>query len=161
MTMPDASFDDESSRVLTPGAFDFELDSELRRAVRSQNFVTLVVLEATRESAGTTVSADAGTVEQVAQIVGREVRDTDLLGSADGGALYLALLDADYDHSAKVVDRVMSRIDRYEFPAPLRINVGAASYPTHAIDAGTLRRQAMARPLGSWRGHAHLPHDTN
>ena len=31
------------SRVLTPGAFEFVLDSELKRAVRSQNFLTLVV----------------------------------------------------------------------------------------------------------------------
>ena len=34
----------EGSRLLTPNAFEFVLDGELKRAVRSQNFLTLVVL---------------------------------------------------------------------------------------------------------------------
>jgi hypothetical protein len=159
--MAGGPFYEEGSRVLTPGAFNFVLDSELRRAVRSQNFITLVVLEAKREWEGLMVTADAGTVQEVAQIVGSQVRDTDVIGSAEGGTLCLVLLDADIDHSAKVVDRLMSRIDNYEFPTPLRINVGAACYPTHAVDADTLRHQAISRPLVSWRGHANPTGDAN
>ena len=44
--MTSSSFYEEGSKVLTPGAFEFVLDSELKRAVRSQNFLTLVVVEA-------------------------------------------------------------------------------------------------------------------
>jgi GGDEF domain-containing protein len=133
-------------------AIEFVLDGELRRAVRSQNFLTLVVLETRREWEGLEVTADDGTVEEVATVVGREVRDTDLLGKTEKGTLSLVLLDADYDSSTRVIDRLVSRIDSYDFPTPLRISVGAACYPTHAGDATSLKQQAMSRPVVSWRG---------
>jgi hypothetical protein len=50
--MPSSSFYEEGSRLLTPGAFEFVLDSELERAVRSQNYLTLVVVETRREWEG-------------------------------------------------------------------------------------------------------------
>jgi hypothetical protein len=150
--MTSSPFYEEGSKLLTPGAFDFVLESELKRAVRSQNFLTLVTIEASREWEGMTVAADQGTVMEVAQLVAREVRDTDLLGHTDRGILVLVLLDADFEHSAHVIDRLVARIDNYEFPAPLRIAVGAACYPTHAVDAASLQQQAMTRPLVNWRG---------
>jgi GGDEF domain-containing protein len=150
--MTSSSFYEEGSKVLTPGAFEFVLDSELKRAVRSQNFLTLVVLEASREWEGIMVTADDGTVQEVAQIIGKEVRDTDLIGHTDKGTLALVLLDADFEHSTRVIDRLVSRIENYEFPNALRIAVGAACYPTHAVDAETLKRQAMSRPIVNWRG---------
>src|SRR6476469_5845698 len=141
------SFYEENSKLLTPGAFEFVLDSELKRAVRSQNFLTLVLVEASREWEGMTVTADDGTVQEVAQIIVREVRDTDLIGHTDKGTLSLVLLDADFEHSTRVIDRLVSRIENYDFPTPLRIAVGAACYPTHAVDAETLKRQALSRPI--------------
>lgn len=150
--MTGSSFYEEGSRLLTVGAFDFVLDSELKRAVRSQNFLTLVLLEASREWEGMMVTADDGTVQEVAQVIGRDVRDTDLLGHPDKGTLALVLLDADFEHSSRVIDRLVSRIDHYEFATALRIAVGAACYPTHAVDAESLNRQAMNRPLVNWRG---------
>ena len=142
----------EDGRLLTPHAFEFVLDGELKRAVRSQNYLTLVVLETAREWDGLTMAADDGTLEEVAEIVGHEVRDTDLLGYTEDGELSLVLIDADYDNSTKVIDRLVQRIDKYEFPTPLRISVGAACYPTHAVDAGSLKRQAISHPVISWRG---------
>lgn len=155
--MTSSSFYEENSKLLTPGAFEFVLDTELKRAVRSQNFLTLVVVEAAREWEGMTVTADDGTLAEVAQIIGREVRDTDLLGHTERGTVSLVLLDADFEHSARVVDRLINRIENYEFPTVLRIAVGAACYPTHAIDAESLKRQAMSRPVAHWRGG--MPHD--
>jgi PleD family two-component response regulator len=154
--MTNGPFYEEGSRVLTPRAFQFVLDSELKRAVRSQNFLTLVVLEAKREWEGLMLPADEGTVQKVAQVIGREVRDTDLLGNAEGGTLCLVLLDADYEHSAKVIDRLISRIENYDFPAPMRIAIGAACYPTHAVDAEGLRKEALARPLVQWRSSTNM-----
>jgi GGDEF domain-containing protein len=154
--MTSSSFYEEGSKLLTPGAFEFVLDSELKRAVRSQNFLTLVVLEAAREWEGMMVTADDGTVQEVASLIGKEVRDTDLLGHTEKGTLALVLLDADFEHSAHVIERLISRIDAYEFPTALRIAVGAACYPTHAVDADSLKRQAMSRPIVNWRGGAQL-----
>ena len=155
------SFFEEGSRLLTPNAFEFVLDGELKRAVRSQNFLTLVVLEAKREWEGLMVTADDGTVEEVAQIVGREIRDTDLIGHTEKGTLSLVLLDADYDSSTRVIDRLVQRIDSYDFPTPLRISVGAACYPTHAVDSSSLKRQAVSRPVVSWRGGSSLSKTSN
>jgi GGDEF domain-containing protein len=154
-------FFEEGSRLLTPNAFEFVLDGELKRAVRSQNFLTLVVLETKREWEGLMVTADDGTVEEVAQIVGREIRDTDLIGHTEKGTLSLVLLDADYENSARVIDRLVQRIDDYDFPTPLRISLGAACYPTHAVDSPSLKRQAVSRPVVSWRGGPSLPKTSN
>ena len=101
---------------------------------------------------GVLVTADDGTVQEVAEIIGKEVRDTDLIGHTDKGTLAVVLLDADYEHSTRVIDRLVSRIENYEFPTQMRIAVGAACYPTHAIDADSLKRTAMSRPLVNWRG---------
>ena len=149
--MASSSFYEEGSKLLTPNAFEFVLDSELKRAVRSQNFLTLVTVEASREWEGMMVTADDGTLQEVAQIIGREVRDTDVLGHTGKGTLALVLLDTDFEHSSRVIDRVVSRIENYEFQNALRIAVGAACYPTHAVDAESLKRQAISRPLVNWR----------
>jgi hypothetical protein len=146
-----SGFFEEGSRLLTQNAFELVLDGELKRAVRSQNYLTLVVLAAQREWDGLEVSADRGTVAEVAGLVTREVRDTDLVGQTDEGTLSLVLIDADYDNSTKVIERLMSRIGSYAFVKPLRVSVGAACYPTHAMDATTLKQQAVSRRVVEWR----------
>jgi GGDEF domain-containing protein len=155
------AFYEDGNKVLTSGAFEFVLDAELKRAVRSQNFLTLVVLEASREWEGVMITADDGTVQEVAQIIGREVRDTDLLGRTDKGKLSLVLIDTDFEHSTDVIDRLVARINHYEFPAALRIAVGAACYPTHAVDAESLKRQATCRPIVNWRSGPRASGDQN
>ena len=159
--MSSNAFYEEGSRVLTAGAFEFVLHTELKRAVRSQNFLTLIVLETSREWEGMMVTADDGTVHEVAQIVTKEVRDTDLIGLTEKGVLSLVLIDADFEHSTHVVERLVSRIDSYEFPTPLRIAVGAACYPTHAVDADSLKQQAIAHPIINWRGGVRPSADQN
>ena len=143
---------DDTARLLKPRAFEFVLDGELRRAVRSQNYLTLVTVETSREYDGMTVAADQGTVGEVAQIIRNEVRDTDVLGVTSQGLLSLVLLDADYVNSTRVIDRLMDRMNHYDFPSPLRLSVGAACYPTDAVDAESLQRQAVSHPVINWRG---------
>ena len=132
-------------RVLTPEAFDFVLNNELKRAVRSQNFLTLLVLEPT--SSGPEPPPRPELIREVARLISREVRETDLLSQTAGGQLSIVLLDADLPSSMQVVDRLVSRFEHYEFPSPIAIEVGAACCPTHGADAETLRRAAEARPV--------------
>jgi GGDEF domain-containing protein len=155
------TFFEGSSNLLTAGAFEFVLDSELKRAVRSQSYLTLVTVEASRDSDGQTAAADDGTLLEVAQLIGRELRDSDLIGHTGRGTLSLVLLDADREHADRVINRLVSRLDGHAFAAPLRIAVGAACYPTHAVDAGSLKREALARPVVKWRGGLHPPADSN
>jgi Diguanylate cyclase, GGDEF domain len=159
--MTGTSFYEEGSKVLTPGAFEFVLDSELKRAVRSQNFLTLVIVEASREWDGVLVTVDDGTLLEVAQVIAKDMRDTDLIGRIDRGTMAVVLLDADFDDSTRVIDRIVSRIDDYEFTNTLRIAVGAACYPTHAVDAVSLKRQAMSRPIVNWRTSIRSHADPN
>lgn len=155
------SFYEHDSKMLSSAAFEFVLETELKRAVRSQNYLTLVTVEASREWEGMTVTADDGTLEEVAQVIAREVRGTDPLGHTDTGTLGLVLLDADFDHSACVINRLVCRIESYKFATVLRIAVGAACYPTHAVDVDSLKHQALSRPLVSWRGGAPSSPDQN
>ncbi len=146
-----SSFYEEGSRVLTSDAFQFVLESELKRAVRSQTFLTLVVVDARREWDEVSVTADDGTVRDLAEMVSTEVRDTDLVSQTGKGRLSLALLDADFDNSRAVIDRLVGRFDNYDFGTPLSVAVGAACYPTHAVDAESLRREAISHPVFSRR----------
>lgn len=151
-------FFENGSRVLTSRAFELALDAEIKRAVRSQNFLTLVVLQTRREWDGITVTADEGIVEDVARIVGNEIRDTDPLGVVGNGGLALVLLDADFESSRKVTDRLIQRIVSYDFRTPLHISMGAACYPTHAVDSQSLRTRALTHPALSWWREPEVRH---
>jgi PleD family two-component response regulator len=142
--MADDPFLDEDVRVLTPEAFDFVLNNELKRAVRSQNYLTLLVLEPTPRVPD---QPRDSVIRDVARLVSREVRETDLLARTDEGQLSVVLLDSDVHNSMHVVDRLVSRFEHYEFPTPVAIEVGAATCPTHGADAQTLRRAAEAQPI--------------
>ena len=141
-------FLEEDFRVLTPEAFAFVLTNELKRAMRSQNFVTLVILEpALKGVPGGGNGERDRAVRDVARLISREVRETDLLSQTGHGQLSVVLLDADLDNSLRVIDRLMARLDHYEFPRPLTFDIGAACCPTHGVDADSLRRAAESRPV--------------
>ena len=108
-----------------------------------------------------TVAADDGTVQEVAQILRKGDPGHRSAGTAGKGALAVVLLDADFDHSASVIDRLIARIENYDFQTTLRIAVGAACYPTHAVDVDSLKREASSRPVVNWRrGTRSSPHRT-
>jgi hypothetical protein len=137
-------FLDDESRVLTSEAFDFVLNNELKRALRSQTFLTLLVIEATGPAEP---EGRPQPTAEVLRLVSREVRETDLLTAGKGGRLSLVLLDADLQNSMRVVDRLVSRFEHYEFAVPTTISVGAACCPTHGADAATLHRTAESRSI--------------
>jgi GGDEF domain-containing protein len=149
------SFLDEDFRVLTPEAFDFVLNNELKRAVRSQNFLTLLLLEPSPADAPPGAPGNGERerlVRHIAGLVSREVRETDLLSQTETGRLSIVLLDADLQNSMRVVERLMARFEHYQFPRPIEIEVGAACCPTHGADAESLRKAAEARPFRARRG---------
>ena len=85
-------------------------------------------------------------VREVARLVSRELRETDMLSQTDRRWLSMVLLDSDLSNSMQVVDRLVTRLEHYEFHTPVDIEVGAACCPTHGADAETLRRAAAAAP---------------
>jgi hypothetical protein len=67
------------------------------------------------------------------------------------------LVDADFEHSSNVINRLVSRIEHYEFSTSLRLAVGAACYPTHAVDAASLKHQALSHPIVQCRAGLQSP----
>ena len=146
-------FLEEDFRVLTPEAFEFVLTNELKRAVRSQNFVTLVLLEPSIAGVPGGGNGDREqAVKDVARLISRDVRETDLLSRTDRGQLSVVLLDATLDDSIGVINRFMTRLDHYEFARPLAFTVGAACCPTHGDDAESLCRAALSRSIRTRAG---------
>jgi PleD family two-component response regulator len=146
-----ARVEEDGPRLLSQETFAFELDAELRRAVRSRADVTLVVMEAGRESDASGATVDDTVVREIAGIIGDSVRDTDLVGYADRSALGLVLVDADFDRSAQVLDRLLIRIGQSSFVGALRLAVGFACYPHHGVDARSLTNEAMTHPFLRWQ----------
>ena len=107
------------------------------------------------------MAADDGTLEKMAQVSERRFGTRICLDIPERGTLAVVLLDADFDQSAGVIDRLIARIEDYDFQTTLRIAVGAACYPTHAVDVDSLKREASSRPVVSWRrGARSSPHRT-
>ena len=155
-------FLDEDYRILTSEAFEFILSNELKRALRSQNFLTLVsVTPQIADLADDDTAECAQAVRQVARLISRDVRETDLLAETDTGRLSLVLLDADLPNSMIVIERLRTRLDAYAFPKPLTLEIGAATCPTHGADADALRRAAETQavhPRRDGRGTASNTH---
>ena len=137
--------------VLTADIFDFVLTNELKRALRSQNFVTLVQMEPRGDGA-------AAAIPEIAGLVSRELRETDILATGPT-TVSMVLLDADLQNSSCVIDRVLSRLEHYQFTTPVAIEVGAACCPTHGADLDTLKQVAASTRTGLTRreprGTAH------
>ena len=134
-------FLDDSSRVVTLEAFDFIFRNELKRAVRAQNFLTLLQLETTPVAK----HERPNVIRQLARLVGGDVRETDLVAEGESGRVWVLLLDTDLRNSMSVVDRLLSRFRHYEFSTPIGIDIGAACCPTHGTEVDALKRAADVR----------------
>jgi Diguanylate cyclase, GGDEF domain len=146
--MPRAPHEDDP-RVLTPEAFELLLANELRRAMRSQNFLTLVLLDATGPS--------GDPVREVARAISDDVRETDVIARTEDRHLALVLLDADMNGSRRVIDRLLIRLEEHGFQEPVEIAVGAACCPTDATDVTGLWRHAAQTPIATRRAGPRAP----
>jgi GGDEF domain-containing protein len=127
-------------RIITPEVFEFVFENELKRAVRSQNFLTFVSIEP-RSGSG----EEGETIREVARVISNEIRGTDLLTATPQGRLSMVLLDADMTQALRVIERLMARLEPHEFAAPLNLDIGAACCPTDGSDADALRRVAAQK----------------
>ena len=147
--MNPGTFFPSNTKLLAPTAFRFVLNRELRHAMRANGCLSLVTIETTRDLGGTQVSADDETMHEIAQVLNNEMRDRDLLGYTDAGTLSLVLRSTDYQRSMRVVDRIMAKLEQHNFQGPVKIELGAACYPVHAMGAESLKRWAVSHPVAS------------
>jgi hypothetical protein len=145
-------FLEEDFRVLTPEAFEFVLGNELKRAVRSQNFLTLVHVEPTPRTGRGRRRGATGRARNRAAHQPRRPRDRSAVAHGPG-RLSVVLLDADLPNSLAVIDRLMARLTHYQFAEPIEIRRRRGVLP----DARFRPRVASARGRGATRPHEQ-PH---
>jgi GGDEF domain-containing protein len=142
--MTQTRFHDAAPGLLTHEAFSFIVDHLLKHALRTQEFLTLVVFVAERESQGAIVTADEWIVRGLARIIRVAVRETDLLGRTADGMLSLMLAGIDTERATKVIHRLNEQLKRYGAASATKWSIGLASCPTHAIRVDDLLRYAIA-----------------
>jgi GGDEF domain-containing protein len=143
--MPASPFYDGISRLLTRETFSFMFDHELKHALRTQDFLTLVVITAEHEWRGLFVAAEERIVKELGGLLAGDLRETDLLARTADGVLSLLLLGVDLERAKAVIDRVVEQIKSSELSRALLISVGAACCPTHARGAQGLSEEARLR----------------
>ena len=133
-----------AARLLPSDAFALELDFEFKRARQTRTAFTLVIVEsASRPGAGhATPDAD---LRELSTVIGRHIREVDLLGLTEDGSLALVLVDADSKDSERVTKRLASKIEGTAIVHARRVAIGAASFPAQAYDADSLKRYARSR----------------
>ena len=147
--MSDDDFSNVSPRILTPGALQFVLDRELQRAMRARTYLALVTVKV--ESAASAAPAEEPPVTEIAGLVEQVMRDQDLLGHMDGGILALVLLDSDYERALRVAERITAGLESQPLAESIKITIGAACYPTHAMGAASLQRWALSHSVATCR----------
>jgi hypothetical protein len=146
--MPRAPHEDDP-RVLPPEAFELLLVNELRRAMRSQNFLTLVLLDAS--------GPGSDPVRDVARAISDDVRETDVIARTADRHLALVLLDADLNGSRRVIERLLVRLEEHGFQEPMEISIGAACCPTDATDVRELWQRAATSPIATRHAGPRAP----
>ena len=143
--MMQPSFHDAASGLLTDEAFTFIVNTLLKQALRTQEFLTLVIFYAERASREALVAADEFLVAELARLIRLAVRETDLIGRTADGMLALMLAGIDSERTTTVIDRLNEHFRRHDTASTLHIRVGVATCPAHGIQADELLRHAIAK----------------
>lgn len=138
---------DPETMVYKKEPFLFLLEMEINRAIRYQNYISLLLVEA--ESA----IEDKGVRESIrvlASILLGEVRKTDIVGKLDKNRLSVILLNADRSASYFVKERLASILANYGFPSFLSagIKFALACFPSDSTDARNLLKRALDQLQG-------------
>src|SRR6476661_5986682 len=142
--MTELRFHDQAAGLLTHEAFSFIVDHLLKHALRTQEFLTLVIFVLERASRDATVTVDEY-VGELARLIRHSVRETDLVGYTSDGMLSLMLESTSGDRVCHVLERLDGPLERFATASTLRISIGAASCPTDAIRLDELLRHAESQ----------------
>lgn len=124
--------------VLEEDFFSYLTELEVMRAMRYQNYVTLLLLETDREF------ADEGNLKELAHIVREEIRMTDIIGRIERSRFGVILLHADFNSARIASERIIGRAKDYFHVQSdgVAISIGGACCPSHGTDTETLTSRA-------------------
>jgi hypothetical protein len=128
--------------------FALVAELEVRKALRLQYAVSLLSIQAITRAGGG--SLDVGLPDQLARIVSRLIRSTDLMHPSSGSAYLLLLLvgalSTDLDSvTRRITDEVANHhlLVRGE-PTAVRLRIGSSCFPTTASSSREMLNQAIA-----------------
>ena len=150
----DGLTNESSSRIMTPRVLQFVLNRELQKALKSRTAFTVVTITVERSA---TERTDERTLSEIDELIEQGMRERDFIGHVEAGSIAVVLLNSDYPRAMRVADRFVAGLEGRQFPALLKIIIGAACYPTHATSATSLIRWALSHPVSTWKPGRHSP----
>jgi diguanylate cyclase (GGDEF)-like protein len=123
--------------------FRQEVDQAIRRAARSEQSVTLLLMDLDHfKELNDSCGHEAGNqcLLQVAALLRSNFRTTDILARFGGDEFEILLLDATVDDGRAVAEKVREKIGQIALPQNKRVTatIGISTYPFNAVDAQTL-----------------------
>mgnify|MGYP003578556657 FL=1 len=151
-SMDDDGLTNDSSRIMTPRVLQFVLNRELQKALKSRTAFTVVTITVERSA---TERTDERTLSEIDELIEQGMRERDFIGHVEAGSIAVVLLNSDYPRAMRVADRLVGGLEGRQFPALVKIIIGAACYPTHATSATSLIRWALSHPVSTWKPGRH------
>jgi len=121
-------------------AFFSLLELELKRGLRYQNFISILVFEVNPSLMMGGSLSEENLSKRMVSLLKTQIRDTDLIGPPSLSRTTAVLLYSDKQIALKVAERLSSCMQDYFGRAPL--GFGIACFPTHATDSKCLLRIA-------------------
>jgi len=131
----------KSSLLSSKEIFGALVEIELKRSLRYQNYLALLLVEARTGSAETREPENGNSWSKVTALVRSVVRETDLIGVSEQNLLTIVLLNSDNRAASLVADRVSSWVPQC-LGMGSHLSIGGACFPTHATDLSGLYQSA-------------------
>ncbi len=145
---------DNMTGLLEAKAFRELIEDEVRRAVRFQRPLTLLVASWSHQgpqSFDTRTVKSYGASRQLAAIIKKHLRDVDAAGRLDGEILAALLPETGLAGALVAGRRICQEAEQHEFPGEslddmvkLTVNVAVVACPEHGQDAQALAAAARA-----------------
>jgi hypothetical protein len=128
----------------TKDVFPILLELEVKRSLRYQDFISLLLIEA--DLLPTAHARRVPKIDKMISLLGSQLRETDLIGIAEENTITVVLLHSDKQSANKVAKRLTSLMLGYlglGDGSKSGLSLGIACVPTHAADSKSLLTTAF------------------
>lgn len=131
----------KSSLLSSKEVFGALVAIELKRSLRYQNYLTLLLIEARSGGAAGGERQNGNVASKLTALVRAVIRETDLIGAPEENLLTIVLLNSDNRTANRVAERLSSWVSQY-LGVGNHLSIGGACFPTHATDLRGLYQSA-------------------
>ncbi len=141
----ESEFLDRETGVFKRNLFNFWLEWEIKRGLRYQNFISLIVLEPDN------LIRNIKTLKDLVKLIKKNVRDTDIIGRLNEQKFGIILLMSDSEGAFFMASRLLEHVNNYVFEKEphkrLPLSIGGSCFPTNGIEKDVLIKKAEAMLL--------------